>query len=70
MVVQASDRHGAEVVMSKNPLPFDFVRNTLLFEGRTLTKHLEKLVMADMIMERPISPYAVWNVVPPLRWTS
>lgn len=54
--------------MGNDSLSLDFIKHAAFGPGRSVTKHLEKVIVADMLVQRPQSPFNKYYRAPPLLW--
>jgi hypothetical protein len=65
LLLTAADTFDAEVTLVGNPFPFDFVRDAVLLEGRTLNRHLDKVRRGSLRLLRAIRSGAAYMIVAP-----
>lgn len=65
----AADELDVEVnLLGNDSLSLDFIKHAAFGPGRSVTKHLEKVIVADMLVQRPQSPFNKYYRAPPLLW--
>lgn len=68
-LMAAADDFDVEVHLQGNDsLSMGFIEQACWGDGRTVTRHLERLVVADEIVQRPGSPFSKYWTAPPLLW--